>query len=50
MKSTLAGYAQGLTRIIIGFLFSCHGFEKILASFGGIRAGTGGGAAFLSFV
>jgi putative oxidoreductase len=50
MQNSLAGYVLSIMRIVIGFLYSCHGFQIILGFFGGMPPGTGGKAAFLSFV
>jgi putative oxidoreductase len=40
-------YALSLLRIVAGFLFSLHGFQKILGMFGGM-GGNGGTAALFS--
>jgi putative oxidoreductase len=40
-------YALALMRIVAGFLFSLHGFQKVLGLLGGMR-GTGAAAEFLS--
>jgi putative oxidoreductase len=49
-RNSLAAYSHSLLRIIIGFLFSCHGAQKILGMFGGMPPGTGGKAALFSFI
>jgi putative oxidoreductase len=38
--ATFAPQILGLTRILVGILFICHGAQKVLAAFGGIPAGT----------
>jgi putative oxidoreductase len=48
-RNSLAAYGHSLLRIIIGFLFSCHGAQKILGMFGGM-GGTGAKAAVFSFI
>jgi len=40
-------YARSLLRIIVGFSFSLHGFQKLFGLFGGM-GGAGAKAAFLS--
>ena len=34
-KATLGSYAHALMRIVIGFTFSLHGFQKLFGLFGG---------------
>ena len=46
-KHSLAAYGHSLLRIIIGFLFSCHGAQKLLGFFGGM-GGAGAKAVFPS--
>jgi putative oxidoreductase len=41
--SSLEPYFRSLLRIVAGFLFSLHGFQKLLGAFGGID-GKGGSA------
>jgi putative oxidoreductase len=48
-RNSVAAYGHSLMRVIVGFLFACHGAEKILGAFGGMPP-TGGKAAFLSFI
>ena len=43
---TLPSYAQSLLRIVIGFTFSLHGFQKLFGFFGGM--GHGARAHFFS--
>jgi putative oxidoreductase len=38
--ATFAPQILGLTRILVGILFVCHGAQKVLGAFGGIPAGT----------
>jgi putative oxidoreductase len=45
-KSTLESYAHALLRIVIGFTFSLHGFQKLFGYFGGM--GNGARAHFFS--
>jgi putative oxidoreductase len=49
-RSSVAAYGHVVMRVVVGFLFACHGAEKILGAFGGMPPGTGGKAAFLSFI
>lgn len=37
-KGTLESYAQSVLRIVIGFTFSLHGFQKLFGFFGGRQA------------
>lgn len=46
-KATLGSYAHALMRIVIGFTFSLHGFQKLFGFFGGLN-GHGGHAPMLS--
>ena len=34
-KSSLESYAQSILRIVVGFTFSLHGFQKLFGFFGG---------------
>lgn len=47
-KSTLESYAHALLRIVVGFTFSLHGFQKLLGLFGGL--GHGARAHFFSLL
>ena len=38
-KGTLGSYAHTLLRIVIGFTFSLHGFQKLFGFFGGLGHG-----------
>jgi len=38
-KTTLGSYAHTLLRIVIGFTFSLHGFQKLFGFFGGLGHG-----------
>jgi putative oxidoreductase len=49
MLNTLAPRALSVLRIMAGFTFSLHGFQKILGLFGGM-GGAGATAPFLSLV
>src|SRR6266487_1921129 len=44
-----SGYVLSLLRIVIGFLFSCHGLQKLFGLFGGM-GGHGAKAATLSLL
>jgi putative oxidoreductase len=37
-KGTLGSYTHALLRIVIGFTFSLHGFQKLFGAFGGAHA------------
>jgi len=37
--TTVESYAQSLLRIVVGFTFSLHGFQKLFGLFGGIHGG-----------
>jgi len=37
-KGTLGSYTHALLRIVIGFTFSLHGFQKLFGAFGGTHA------------
>ena len=43
------GYARSILRIVVGFLFSLHGFQKLVGAFGGVN-GKGATAAFPSLL
>lgn len=45
--SSLEPYAKSVLRIVAGLTFSCHGFQKMFGSFGGL-GGNGGTAQFFS--
>jgi putative oxidoreductase len=47
--STLQPYALSLLRIVAGFTFSLHGFQKLFGCFGGL-GGKGGTAHFFSML
>ena len=47
--AALQPYALSLLRIIAGFTFSLHGFQKLVGLLGG-RGGTGAKAEFLSLI
>lgn len=52
MSSTIRSlepYARSLLRIVVGFTFSLHGYQKAFAAFGGM-GGTGAKAPFLSLM
>jgi putative oxidoreductase len=38
--STFALQILGITRILVGVMFACHGAQKVLGAFGGVPAGT----------
>jgi putative oxidoreductase len=38
-KGTLGSYTHALLRIVIGFTFSLHGFQKLFGAFGGLGHG-----------
>ena len=39
-KTTLGSYTHTLLRIVVGFTFSLHGFQKLFGSFGGLGHGS----------
>jgi putative oxidoreductase len=47
MMRKFEGYARSILRIVVGFLFSLHGFQKLVGAFGGM-GGKGATAAFPS--
>ena len=49
MFKTLEPRALSVLRIIAGFTFSLHGFQKLFGAFGGL-GGQGGTAAFGSLI
>ena len=46
-RATLEPYLRGALRIVAGFMFSLHGFQKLFGAFGGM-GGAGGTATFIS--
>ena len=48
-QTSWAPYARSLLRIISGFTFSLHGFQKVLGFFGGM-GGSGAKAAFPTLI
>lgn len=47
--ASLQPFARSLLRIVAGFTFSLHGFQKLLGLFGGM-GGKGGTATFLTLI
>ena len=47
--ASLEPHVRSLTRVVVGFLFSLHGFQKLFGLFGGM-GGKGGKAEFFSLM
>jgi|SRR5271157_1426890 len=47
--TNLESYARSILRIVVGFLFCCHGLQKLVGMFGGM-GGRGAVAAFPSLL
>jgi putative oxidoreductase len=48
-RGRLEPYARSVTRIVVGFTFSLHGFQKLFGLFGGM-GGKGATAHFISWL